>query len=222
LPISIQYPNFDTVNTKYIGDIMKATYVRVSTFEQNISRQLEGKEGEVYWDKVSGMVAFEDRENAARLLADAEAGKIDEVEVHSIDRLGRDAINVLQTIKRFTELGVNVKSQKEGLNTLLENGDQNPVAKLLVSVLSTLAEIDYNNRREAQAEGIARAKAEGKYKGRANGSRLSDVDLIEKHSEIVEELHRGETIRRTAKLTERSTNTVQRVKKALDRLKMTN
>src|SRR5699024_11018198 len=165
---------------------------------------------------------FEDRENAARLLADAEAGKIDEVEVHSIDRLGRDAINVLQTIKRFTELGVNVKSQKEGLNTLLENGDQNPVAKLLVSVLSTLAEIDYNNRREAQAEGIARAKAEGKYKGRANGSRLSDVDLIEKHSEIVEELHRGETIRRTAKLTERSTNTVQRVKKALDRLKMTN
>jgi len=49
----------------------------------------------VYWDKVSGMAAFEDRENAARLLADAEAGKIEEVEVHSINRLGRDAINVL-------------------------------------------------------------------------------------------------------------------------------
>src|SRR5699024_9580283 len=53
---------------------MKATYVRVSTFEQNISRQLRGKEGAVYWDKVSGMVAFGDRENAARLLADAEEG----------------------------------------------------------------------------------------------------------------------------------------------------
>jgi len=84
---------------------MKATYVRVSTFEQNISRQLEGKEGAVYWDKVSGMVAFEDCENAARLLTDAEAGKIEEVQVHSIDCLGRDAINVLQTIKLFTELG---------------------------------------------------------------------------------------------------------------------
>ena len=198
---------------------MKATYVRVSTFEQNISRQLEGKEGEVYWDKVSGTVAFEDRENAGRLLADAEAGKIKEVEVHSIDRLGRDAINVLQTIKRFTELGVNVKSQKEGLNTLLDNGDQNPVAKLLVSVLSTLAEIDYNNRREAQREGIERAKAEGKYNGRANGTGLSDRELVEKHSDIVGELQKGETIRRTAKLTERSTNTVQRVKKALERLK---
>src|SRR5699024_11681052 len=76
----------------------------------------------------------------SRLLDDAEAGKLEEVEVHSIDRLGRDAIGVLQTIKRFTELGVNIKSQKEGLNTLLDNGDQNPVAKLLVSVLSTLAE----------------------------------------------------------------------------------
>ena len=81
---------------------MKATYVRVSTFEQNIDRQLRGKEGAVYWDKVSGTVPFEDREDASKLLADAEAGDIDEVEVHSIDRLGRDAINVLQTIKRFT------------------------------------------------------------------------------------------------------------------------
>ena len=198
--------------------VMKATYVRVSTFEQNISRQLKNKKGEVYWDKVSGMVAFEDRENASRLLADAKEGKIDEIEVHSIDRLGRDAINVLQTIKTFTELGVNIISKKEGLNTLLENGDQNPVAKLLVSVLSTLAEIDYNNRREAQREGIERAKAEGKYKGRANGTSLSDFELVEKHSDIVDELNRGESIRRTALLTEKSKSTVQRVKKALKRV----
>lgn len=86
-------------------------------------------------------------------MADAEPGKIEQVEIHSNDRMERDVINVLQTIKRFTELGVNVKFQKEGLNTLLDNGDQNPVAKLLVSVVSTLAEIDYNNRREAQREG---------------------------------------------------------------------
>lgn len=197
---------------------MKATYVRVSTFEQNVSRQLQGKEGVVYWDKVSGMVAFEDRENARRLLADAKAGEIDEVEVHSIDRLGRDAINVLQTIKTFTELRVNVRSKKEGLNTLLDNGDQNPVAKLLVSVLSTLAEIDYNNRREAQLEGIARAKAEGKYKGRANGSALSATELAQKHSDIVKELNQGESVRRAARLTGKSKSTVQRVKKALEEI----
>src|SRR5699024_6071418 len=159
------------------------------------------------WDKVSGAVPFEDRADAGRLLADAEAGDIDEVEVHSIDRLGRDAINVLQTIKRFTELGVNIRSKKEGLNTLLENGDQNPVAKLLVSVLSTLAEIDYNNRREAQREGIARARAEGKYNGRANGTRLSAGELAENHPDIAGATNRGETIRRTATLTGRSTNT---------------
>ncbi|SMO92568.1 recombinase family protein [Fodinibius sediminis] len=197
---------------------MKATYVRVSTFEQNISRQLEGKEGEIYWDKVSGMTAFKEREDGARLLKDAEEGLIDTLQIHSIDRLGRDAIDVLQTIKRFTELGVNVKSKKEGLNTLLENGEQNPVAKLLVSVLSTLAEIDYNNRREAQREGIQKAKLEGKYKGRAPGTGLSDTDMVEKHADIVEELNKGESIRRTAKLTEKSKSTVQRVKKALERI----
>jgi DNA invertase Pin-like site-specific DNA recombinase len=197
---------------------MKATYVRVSTFEQNISRQLEGKDGRVYWDKISGMVPFADRPNAARLLADAKAGNIDQVEVHSIDRLGRDAIDVLGTIKVFTELGVNIISKKEGLHTLLENGKQNPVAKLLVSVLSTLAEIDYKNRREAQAEGIARAKAEGKYKGRANGTTLTGRQLMEKHTDIVRELNKGDSIRRTARLTGKSKSTVQRVKKAMARI----
>jgi DNA invertase Pin-like site-specific DNA recombinase len=120
---------------------MKATYVRVSTFEQNMSRQLEDKDERVYWDKLSGMVPFEDRPNTAGLLENARQGKVNVIDVHSIDRLGRDATGVLQTIKTFTEMKVNIVSKKEGLNTLLENGKQNPVAKLLVSVLSTLAEI---------------------------------------------------------------------------------
>ncbi|MEP1939486.1 MAG: recombinase family protein [Balneola sp.] len=197
---------------------MKATYVRVSTFEQNLSRQIEGKEGKIYWDKISGMVPFEERPKGSKLISDAKRGLIKELEVHSLDRLGRDAINVLQTIKLFTKLGINVVSKKEGLSTLLENGEQNPVAKLLVSVLSTIAEIDYNNRREAQREGIERAKAEGKYLGRTEGSTLSDTELIEKHSDIVKELNRGESIRRTSKLTGKSAGTVQKVKKALKNL----
>ncbi len=92
------------------------------------------------------------------------------------------------------------------------------MAKLLVSVLSTLAEIDYNNRREAQREGIERAKAEGKYKGRANGTSLSDIQLVEKHSDIVRELNSGDSIRRTARLTKKSKSTVQHVKKVLARI----
>jgi DNA invertase Pin-like site-specific DNA recombinase len=84
-----------------------------------------------------------------------------------------------------------VKYQKEGLNTLLDSGDPNPVAKLLVLVLSTLAKINYNNRRHSQREGIARAKAEGKYNGRAGGTGLSDVQLVDKHSDIVAELQKG-------------------------------
>jgi hypothetical protein len=60
----------------------------------------------VYWDKVSGIVPIEERKAASRLLADAKAGKIDYVEVHSIDRLDRSVIDVLQTIKTFTELEV--------------------------------------------------------------------------------------------------------------------
>ncbi len=132
---------------------MKATYVRVSTAEQNISRQLEGKAGKVYWDKISGRIPFKDRPGSGRLLADAKNGEIEEIEVHSIKRLGRDTIDILQTIKTFTELGVNIKSEKEGFSTLLPDGRENPAAKIITSVLSSLAEIDYQHRREAQTEG---------------------------------------------------------------------
>jgi DNA invertase Pin-like site-specific DNA recombinase len=87
-------------------------------------------------------------------------------------------------------------------------------------VLSTLAEIDYKTRREAQREGIDRAKAEGKYKGRANGTTLTGRQLGEKHSDIVRELNKGDSIRRTARLTGKSKSTVQRVKKAMDHLEV--
>lgn len=188
-------------------------YARVSTLEQNIARQLPDTDDKVYWDKCSGMIPFMDREAASELITDAKDGHVGQVNVKSIDRLGRNAIDVLKTIKWFTEHGINVKSEKEGLNTLLENGKQNPVAKLLVSVLSTLAEIDYNNRREAQREGIAIAKAQGKYKGRKKGTGLSEAQLLDKHDDIVTLLDRDLSIREIATLAGKSKTTVMKVKK---------
>ena|SRR5699024_1621660 len=198
---------------------MKVHYARVSTIEQNIQRQLPDTDEKVYWDKCSGRVPFKERDSASKLLKDAEEGNISQINVSSIDRLGRDAVNVLQTIKRFTDMGVCIVSQKEGLRTLLEDGKENPVAKLLVSVLSTLAEIDYNNRREAQAEGIAVAKAKGKYKGRKKGSKATDEEYLQRYAGVVNQLEDGMSIRDTAKLAEVSPTTVQKVKNTLKRVK---
>ena len=63
-------------------------------------------------DECSGSIAFKDRKEASKLLANDE---VNEVLVHSIDRLGRNTIDIMNTIQDFTNRGINVISEKEGL-----------------------------------------------------------------------------------------------------------
>ena len=106
----------------------KVKYIRVSTMEQNIERQVSG-DTEVLIDKCSGSIPFAERKSGSMLLKRAEEGELNCVEVHSIDRLGRNTIDIMNTIQELTKLGVNVISEKEGLSTLI-NGKENPTSKL--------------------------------------------------------------------------------------------
>jgi len=195
---------------------MKAIYIRVSTKEQNIDRQIQ--EGvNAYIDKISGSVPFAERPSAKKLLRDIKKGIVTEVEVNSIDRLGRSTLDVMQTIQNLTEKGVNVISKKEGLQTIID-GKENPMSKLLVGILGTLAEFELSRIRERQAEGIAKAKEQGRYKGR-NGNTKEDRKAFLKKPKskmIAKHLKRGETVRRASLLSKASVNTVRKVKIMLE------
>ena len=158
---------------------MKVYYTRVSTVTQNNARQMENipKGMEVYKDEISGSTEFSTRKDGKRLLADIEAGKVTEVQVHSIDRLGRNSLDILQTIQNLTAKGVNVISTKEGLQTIID-GKENPLAKLMVGILSTLAEFELARIKERQDEGIEAAKSKGMYKG--NGRTIGTIESTEK------------------------------------------
>ena len=134
-------------------------YIRVSTPEQNTTRQKDGLISIV--DICSGSIPFEKRKGGAELMRRVQSGFVGSVSVQSIDRLGRNTLDILTTIKWFTKQGVNIISQKEGLQTLLKDGTENPTAKLMIGILGTLAEFELSRIRERQAEGIAKAKARG-------------------------------------------------------------
>lgn len=172
---------------------MRVKYVRVSTLDQKTDRQ-QKFDGEMYIDKCSGSIPFAERPSAKKLIKDIDKG-IKEVCVHSIDRCGRNTLDVLKTIQFFTSKGINVVSEKEGLQTLLPDGRENPTAKLIINILASVAEMERNNNLERQKEGIAIAKAKGvynkpksKYKSRKP---LSRTKLLEKHKEVVKMLKRG-------------------------------
>ncbi len=193
-------------------------YIRVSTKDEIIARQTikntpDGNTVLEVVDKCSGTIPFNERDNAHKVLKMATEGKIDTLLVHSIDRLGRNTLDILKTIQEFTKLGVNVKSEKEGFETLLD-GKENPIAKLMINIMATLSEFERERILERQAEGIQKAKERGAYK--TNGGNRVPLTLEaffnkEKNARCLKELKRGESLRRAAALAGVSLGTAQKV-----------
>ena len=188
-------------------------YIRVSTPEQNTARQKDGLIPIV--DICSGSIPFEDRKGGEALMRKSQLGFVGSISVQSIDRLGRNTLDILTTIKMFTRQGVNIISQKEGLQTLLPDGTENPTSKLMIGILGTLAEFELSRIKERQAEGIAKAKARGVYK--TNGGNRSVETKTKflskkKNALCLKELKRGNSVRRSALLSGVSVITARKVK----------
>ena len=198
---------------------MIVKYIRVSTTEQNTDRQ-EKFNGKIYTDKISGSTPFVERPQAKKLLSNKD---ITEVHVHSIDRLGRNTLDIMQTIQHFTSKGINVVSEKEGLNTIID-GKENPIAKMMIGILGTLAEFELSRGRESKAEGIAERKRKGLYMGREKGTTESIDTFINKASTqaILKHLKQKESIKRTALLSKTSEGKVKKVKKLIREGKISN
>ena len=135
-------------------------YTRVSTLDQNTERQLEGmKLVKVFTDKASGKDTK--RPQLQAVLEYLREG--DTLVVHSMDRLGRNMLDLLQTIKSLNDRGVAVQFVKEHLTFA---GEDAPMSKLQLGILAAVAEFERSLIRERQREGIAIAKKKGVYKGR--------------------------------------------------------
>ena len=135
-------------------------YVRVSTFEQNTDRQLEGVElDESFIDRASGKDTA--RPQLEALLKFARRGDI--VLVHSMDRLARNLDDLRRIVGELTRRGVQVQFLKESLTF---TGEDSPMANLMLSVMGAFAEFERALIKERQREGVNLAKQRGVYKGR--------------------------------------------------------
>ncbi|MDI9311846.1 MAG: recombinase family protein [Limnohabitans sp.] len=112
------------------------------------------------------------------------------VVIDSIDRLGRNLLNILFTIEIFNANSINLKSLKEGFETVLD-GKENPTAKMVISVMGSIAEMERNKIKERQTEGVLIAKAQGKFKGRKVGSTISNQQFISRYPLVVQKLKKG-------------------------------
>lgn len=198
-------------------------YSRTSTVLQNSARQIEtfkNHEGfdpsRLFVERIQGNIPFMERPEAVKLFDElTNQSERCTVVVDSIDRLGRNLIDILHTIDLFTKNKINLKSIKEGFNTLLENGDINPMAQLVISCMGSIAEMNRNQIKTRAMEGIKVAQALGKFQGRKIGAVQSDEKLLQRHQTIVKKLQKGMPMRDITQITGSSSATICKVKNVM-------
>jgi DNA invertase Pin-like site-specific DNA recombinase len=148
---------------------LNIAYIRVSTVEQNEARQVQAMKqyniDKVYQEKVSAKNT--DRPKLQEMLDFAREG--DTIYVADFSRLARSTKDLLELVELLESKGVQLVSIKENIDTSTATG------RLMLKMISAINDFERENMLERQREGIALAKAAGKYKGRKEVS-IPDFD----------------------------------------------
>lgn len=204
---------------------MKAViYARVSstTDRQNTERQIadltkyaeyKGMEiSKVFEEKISGAKKNSERPVFVEAMNFCKVNKVDILLVSELSRLGRNAFEVLETVKQLVDEGINLYMQKEQFTLLDEEGKPSMFAPIMIATLSTCAQLERENIKFRLNSGRQLYIEKGGKLGRKEGSKKTTTQKQEEYKQVLKELKRGTSIRKVAKLCDVSVSTVQRLK----------
>jgi DNA invertase Pin-like site-specific DNA recombinase len=201
---------------------MNILYTRVSTIEQKNDRQLSNSKDFdfIIEDRCSGATPFFDREGGKKIQKLVTKNEVTKITVHQIDRLGRNVVDILNTISFFNQKDICIHFIQQGIKTLNDDGTENTISKMIISILGVVAEMERNLIKERQSEGVAIAKAKGVYKGRAKGTKESNIDFLNKpkNKKALEYLENGLKAVEVQKLVGLHPNTITKIKKIKSKL----
>lgn len=165
-------------------------YLRVSSVDQNVERQRAavGEVDKVFEDYASG--GSRKRPQLDELLRYIRNG--DQVRVASMDRLARSVIDLNQLTDEILSKGAQLVLVSENLT--YSPGNSDPYAQFQMHLLGAVAQLERSLIRERQAEGIAQAKAAGKYLGRAQA--LNHTEIETARNQIAEGVPKAKVARR--------------------------
>ena len=204
---------------------MKVLYTRISTsINQKVDRQIVDKDQYDYvlMDTCSGSIPLYERPKGSEIEKLINRGELKELHVHSIDRLGRNTIDVLSTWKELTEKGIRIICKNPSLQNIDENGKEDQFSSLLIGILSTLSQYEKSTIRERQMEGIRLRQEKGLYRGRRINTRDTPTQLLKKSrsKKILDYLDKGYTYENISKIIPCSRTTIVKVKKTREDLQM--
>lgn len=200
-------------------------YARVSSLgdRQSTTRQVADLHSYAQFKDYEVIKVFEEHASGGKKNADRPVlleaidfcvnNSIDIILVSELSRIGRNAFEVLETINRLKEHNINIYMDKEQFTLLDETGKPSTFAPVMLATLATCAELERENIAHRLSSGYKQYRASGGRVGRKPGSMKPVEKIKEEYKNVIRDLRRGESIRRTAKLNDVSVSTVQRIKK---------
>lgn len=168
----------------------------------------------VYEEKISGYKKNEDRPIFSKMLEEIEKGYIDRILIWELSRIGRSVLQSLQNIQLLTDKKVSIYIKNFNLETLNDDKTPNALSMFMVQILFSVANMESQLTLCRMQSGYRAyiAKNGTKAVGRKIGSIETEDETIIKHTDIVKLLKKKLTIRQISGLTNKSTNTVLKVK----------
>lgn len=196
-------------------------YARVSTAGQDYDRQLaELKQYadrmgydvvKTFSEKISGTKKLEERQAMTELLNYVEINKVDKVLIYECSRLSRRAVDFLSIIETFNEKKISLYIHQNGLETLLPNGEINPIATLVLGILAQFNSMERSLIRSRMESGYNNYRNNGGVVGRKTGYRKTNEQMKEEYAEEIRLLKKAYSLRNISKITHTSVNTLRKL-----------
>ncbi len=196
-------------------------YARVSTAGQDYDRQLAelkqyadrmGYEVvKTFSEKISGAKKVEERQAMTELLNYVEVNKVDKVLIYECSRLSRRAVDFLSIIETFNDKKISLYIHQNGLETLLPNGEINPIATLVLGILAQFNSMERSLIRSRMESGYNNFRNNGGVVGRKTGYRKTSEQMKEEYAEEIRLLKKGYSLRNISKITHTSVNTLRKL-----------
>jgi DNA invertase Pin-like site-specific DNA recombinase len=201
-------------------------FSRVSTQAQDYQRQTNelldyaSKMGysveQIFEEKISGAKKNEERKELMSMMDFINSNKIEKVLTWELSRIGRSAVQVLQTIEILNKAKVSLYIKNYNLETLNSDNTINPLSQFMVQILNSVNEMERQTIVQRLQSGYRQHRALNKPVGRKPGVQIkTDEQFLQENKEVVKLLKQGYAVRKVMKLADKSSGTVQKVKKLI-------
>jgi DNA invertase Pin-like site-specific DNA recombinase len=201
-------------------------YSRVSTLTQDYKRQTEElkeyskKMGfeviKTFEEKISGGKNNEDRPKLMEMVNFIKSNHIDKVLCWELSRIGRNTIEVLKTIKLLNDNCISLFIKNYNIETLNDKCEINPLSQFMIQILTSVSEMEKTTIRQRVKSGYDNFRKNGGKVGRKEGFRKDEETVLSENKDVTKLLRQGYSVRKIMKLTDKSSGTIQKVKKIID------